>query len=256
MRGFFRNIFPWLLAAVLAATWGSFVLWMHQPLRTQNQYLEEVLRAAGSDASECEESLEICETRGTRKEERMKDLEASNVELDRERSALQAGVDRKALVLEALNHTVQDLYQNLEAEIHGGEILIKQRHGTLVVDINDKILFDSAQVEIKPRGREILMLLGQTLLQSSDRDIQVGGHTDPVPISDKLAEQYPTKWDLSTARATQVVRFLQSEAGLPGARLIAAGFAQYRPVTSNATKRGRRLNRRIEIVLLPKPAGD
>ena len=57
MRGFFRNIFPWLLAAVLAATWGAFVLWMHQPLRTQNQYLEEVLRAAGSDASECEESL-------------------------------------------------------------------------------------------------------------------------------------------------------------------------------------------------------
>jgi chemotaxis protein MotB len=82
---------------------------------------------------------------------------------------------------------------------------------------------------------------------------QVGGHTDSRPITTrKLVERYPTNWELSTSRATNVARFLEEEGHIPGKQLVAAGFAQYRPTSNNRTRRGRRQNRRIEIVLLDR----
>jgi chemotaxis protein MotB len=80
---------------------------------------------------------------------------------------------------------------------------------------------------------------------------QIGGHTDAQRIvSAEVREQYPTNWELSTARATTVVRFLAEKCGVPGSRLVAAGYARYRPVASNATEAGKQRNRRIEIALL------
>jgi chemotaxis protein MotB len=71
-------------------------------------------------------------------------------------------------------------------------------------------------------------------------------------VTPGLRERYPTNWELSAARATNVVRHLQEKARLPGERLVASGFAQYRPAASNRSQAGRRQNRRIEIVLVPK----
>jgi hypothetical protein len=82
--------------------------------------------------------------------------------------------------------------------------------------------------------------------------IQVTGHTDDSPPTAKIRERFPTNWELSVARASNVVRFLQESAGIPGKRLIAAGFGQYRPVATNANHAGRARNRRIEIVLMPQ----
>ena len=84
-----------------------------------------------------------------------------------------------------------------------------------------------------------------------DRALQVEGHTDNVQISSRLRERYPTNWELSTARATNVVHFLQDTVGLPGDHLVAAGHSEYRPVADNATEEGRAQNRRIQILLVP-----
>jgi chemotaxis protein MotB len=75
-------------------------------------------------------------------------------------------------------------------------------------------------------------------------------------ISGRLKSTFPTNWELSTARASNVVRFLQDSVGIEPTRLQAVGLSQYHPVASNATVQGRSQNRRIEIALLPMPAGE
>jgi chemotaxis protein MotB len=72
-----------------------------------------------------------------------------------------------------------------------------------------------------------------------------------MPINSKLIEKYPTNWELSTARATQVVRFLAEKANLPPQRLVASGYGEFHPIASNKTPVGRAKNRRIEILLTP-----
>ncbi len=84
-----------------------------------------------------------------------------------------------------------------------------------------------------------------------DRVIRVEGHTDNLIIHGTFAKKYPTNWDLSAARAVNVVRYLQ-EQGIDPMTLSAIAFGEYEPVASNDTEEGRAQNRRIEIVLIPK----
>ncbi len=76
------------------------------------------------------------------------------------------------------------------------------------------------------------------------------GHTDNVPIGPAIIDKFPTNWELSTARATTVVRYLQERGVNPG-YLSAEGYSEYRPVAPNDTEEGKSKNRRIEIVLIP-----
>jgi chemotaxis protein MotB len=82
------------------------------------------------------------------------------------------------------------------------------------------------------------------------RPVQVQGHTDDVPISGRLAERFPSNWELSAARAVNVARFLQ-ERGVDPTLLSATGYSEYRPRAGNDTPEGRQQNRRIEILLGP-----
>jgi chemotaxis protein MotB len=83
--------------------------------------------------------------------------------------------------------------------------------------------------------------------------IHVEGHTDGVNPSPALRERFPTNWELSAARAINVVRFLQTQGNIPGPRLVASGFSEFRPAASNRTEVGRRRNRRIELNLIAAP---
>jgi chemotaxis protein MotB len=115
----------------------------------------------------------------------------------------------------------------------------------------EKVLFDSGSADIKKNGKNVLDRVGGILKQVTDKQINIEGHTDNVPISPKLQHKFPTNWELSTTRATNVVRYLQEKGGLDPRLLFAAGFAEYRPLDSNDTGEGRAKNRRIEIVLIP-----
>src|SRR5204862_7400713 len=94
--------------------------------------------------------------------------------------------------------------------------------------------------------------IGELRSTSPEKQIRIEGHTDNVPISSKLQDRFRTNWELSTARATTVVRYLIDQGGVDRQYLSAVGYADTHPLASNDSEEGRSSNRRIEIVLYPK----
>ena len=154
-----------------------------------------------------------------------------------------------------LKSTYDELVASMEKEIEEGQVTITQLADRLSVSMVDKILFPSGEAEITPEGLKVLERVGRILKNTQDKMIRVEGHTDNVPIHPNLQDKFATNWELSTARATNVVRFLQDKVGIKGIRLQAVGMSEYQPVASNGTAGGRSQNRRIEIILLPEFAG-
>lgn len=150
------------------------------------------------------------------------------------------------------NQTQYDaLVRNLKDEVQKGQLQVKQYKNMLTVDVAEQLFFDSGQASLKDSGKEVLKKVGDTLKGYDDKVIRIIGHTDNVPIAKSLQKMFPSNWELSAARATTVVRYLQ-EVGIPPERLIATGRAEYAPVASNDTADGRKKNRRIEITLIDK----
>jgi chemotaxis protein MotB len=224
------HLVPWLVAlASVAAAAGIYELGYRpkgEELRRKTAALAD-LRTAKQEAGVLKDSLQ--ETRGA---------------LLRTRQALAQASAQQAESLE-LVHRIQQALAQSGVEVSGGE-------GRITVTLVERILFDSGQAEVNERGKAVLANLGGVLKTVEDRLIQVSGHTDDVPISPELQARFPSNWELSTARATHVVRFLQDEAGVNPRQLMAAGFASNRPVASNATEKGRERNRRIEVILIPE----
>ncbi len=152
-----------------------------------------------------------------------------------------------------LKGTYETLMADMKEEIDQGQIKITQLADRLSVSMVDKILFPSGEAEITPEGLKVLDRVGNVLKNAEGKIIRVEGHTDNVPIHPNLQKKFPTNWELSTARATNVVRFLQEKVGIKGTRLQVIGMSEYSPVASNETATGRSQNRRIEITLLPEP---
>lgn len=170
----------------------------------------------------------------------------------------QAEAERKAREerVAKLKNTYDQLVGALEQEIKRGELTITNLKGQLSVNLPNKILFDSGKTEVRAEGKKVLHSLGDIMNKFPDKALMVEGYTDNVQISSRLKETFPTNWELSTARATSVVHVLQDEVGLPGERLIAAGYSKFRPVASNDTEEGRAQNRRIQIQLVPMPGSE
>ena len=122
----------------------------------------------------------------------------------------------------------------------------------LTINMVDRVLFDSGQAQVKPAGVKVLKQVGDVLNKITDKQIRIEGHTDNVPISSKLQGRFKTNWELSTARATTVVRYLIDQGGVDRQYLSAVGYADTHPLVSNNSEEGRSSNRRIEIVLYPK----
>ncbi len=158
----------------------------------------------------------------------------------------------KEAEIEELTRTRRQIEESLKEQIEQRDIKIEEIEGKLKVIFVDKILFGSGSVKVKKKGREVLLKLADSLKDAKDQNIVVEGHTDDVQISKSLQAKYPSNWELSTARAAAVVRFLQYKAGVEPERLTACGYGSYQPVASNETEEGRRQNRRIEIILAPK----
>jgi chemotaxis protein MotB len=138
---------------------------------------------------------------------------------------------------------------NAYAKAHGFGPEVKtviQRRGLVVRVMTDKVLFASGQATLQPEGAPLLGEVAQLLNVDKSHPITVEGHTDNVPIA---TAQFPSNWELSTARATTVVRFLIAHHVSAG-RLGAVGYAALHPIATNATDAGRALNRRVEIVLM------
>lgn len=156
---------------------------------------------------------------------------------------------KKEKEVQEVRSVYDSLLDQLQDEVKKGEIQIRQLNDRLSINMVEKIFFDTGKAEIKPAGLHILEKLGKVLKEMKDKRIQVEGYTDNAVISGQLTKKFPTNWELSSARALAVVRFLNEKMAIDGSRLSAVAYSQYQPVASNDTPEGKSLNRRIEIVL-------
>lgn len=254
---------PWLVTAVvvlLAGVAGYFGFGAYSVQKERAEAAEKAAEEARARTVSTEQARKALEEQLSgqlaAKDQKLSALEDERTRLSTEREQLQQVVQEKEAELARLKATYEDIEQKLKSEISEGEIRLSQAEGRIQVDLVDKILFDSGEASLSPRGSEVLARLGAVLAKVEDRSILVSGHTDDAPPSQRLAATFPTNWELSVARAVNVVRFLGEQASVPSGRLVAAGHADTKPVASNATPKGRARNRRIEILLIPDlPAG-
>ncbi len=186
-------------------------------------------------------------------EQRATELANQKADLANQKAQL---VSQKDEEIRRLRGTYDSLVKDLESEITKGEIKVKQIRDRLSVQLVEKILFDSGKTDIKPQGKAVLDKVGNVLSNITDKQIRIEGYTDSMPISTALRSKFPSNWELSTRRATTVLRYLQENAGVDGKYLSAVGYGPHRPVAANDTERGRSENRRIEIVLTPLDASE
>jgi chemotaxis protein MotB len=184
------------------------------------------------------------------------DLKARIAALGLEKSAMEQQVGslerEKASLLESSQQRQRqydELVRGLSQEVAKGQLQVRQYQNMLSVDLAEQIFFDSGRAKLKPGGKEVLKKVGAALKSYENKVIRVVGHTDNVPVAKALQGTFPTNWELSVARATNVVRFLQ-ENGIPPERMSASGRSEYDPVAPNDTAEGRQKNRRIEIMLI------
>ena len=141
----------------------------------------------------------------------------------------------------------REVIEKFRALVSSGKLKIRIQRGQMVVEMASNILFDTGKADLSDEGKLALTELGKILMTIPDRNFQVAGHTDNVPIE---SHKFPSNWELSSARAVTVVKFLQ-QAGVQPVHLSAAGYAEYLPAQTNDTEDGRSANRRIEITLMP-----
>ena len=177
-----------------------------------------------------------------------KSLESLKTDLHKKTSVIQL----QEKVIQLLDDTKKTIETSLKDQIASQDIEIVEMEDKLKVIFIDKILFDSGKVDINEQGKNVLIAIAGSISGHGNQNVVVEGHTDNVPLSAGLQKRFPSNWELSTARAAAVVRFLQEEGGIPPERLSVSGYSFYQPVASNDTEEGRTQNRRIEIILGPQ----
>jgi chemotaxis protein MotB len=145
------------------------------------------------------------------------------------------------------------LEASLRAEINADQVKIEELENGIRVRMTDDLLYVPGSVELHPKGRAALSKVANQLFTMTAQGyaVDVVGNTDDVPVGPKLAERYPTNWELAGGRAAIVVRFLQ-EQGVDPTKLDAISASQYHPIASNDSVAGRAQNRRTDLLLRPR----
>lgn len=180
----------------------------------------------------------------------------TNAQLASELETLRARAAELAEQVRQAASSRDAIEQQMRSELESRDVTISELQGRLTVDILDRILFDSGEAELKPEGQAMLLKVARVLVQHTNRQVQVIGHTDNVPVVNRTRGGFTDNWGLSAGRATAAVRFLVEKAGVEPRRLSAVGCGEFRPVADNATAEGRARNRRIAVVVLPAEYGD
>jgi chemotaxis protein MotB len=163
--------------------------------------------------------------------------------LDRERAHEQA--------LDAANRELDDIEARItqsaaDAGVAESIGLRREERGLVVTVVTDEVLFAPGAADLAAGGRIVLDALVPAL-QGFDNPLAIEGHTDDRPIA---TDRFPSNWELSTARATSVLRYLAEAHGFAGGRLTASGYGAERPIGDNTIDAGRAANRRVELVVL------
>ncbi len=211
-----------------------------QQLTEENEDLKARITKMNNEISELEASST----------EALNDKEVALREKEWELAEREAKMRELNMMVNEQRQAVQALKQEVCSALKcfsPDELTVEVRDGKLYVSLSDKLLFPSGSDKVNSRGEEAVELLS-AVLDNSDLEIMVEGHTDSVPIN---TSRNKDNWDLSAHRATSVARIM-IEKGIEPERIIASGRSKYHPIASNETDQGRQTNRRTEVVLAPK----
>ena len=178
-------------------------------------------------------------------------LERAQAELRTQNEALESQRSQLLSASQQSQAQYDSLVANLSDQVKKGQLQVRRYKDMLTVDVAEQLFFDSGRAALKNSGKKVLTEVADALKGYDDKAIRVVGHTDNVPIAKASRSVFSSNWELSVARATTVVRFLQ-ETGIAPERLIASGRAEYAPIAPNDSAEGRQKNRRIEITLIDR----
>jgi chemotaxis protein MotB len=162
---------------------------------------------------------------------------------------LEAVTAEQEKAMKELSTQADQLEQQLKEEIEKGEIRLKRYKTKTIINIDNSILFDSGRTTVKEGVKKSLSKIAEALNNFPENNIQIEGHTDDVPIH---TPKFPSNWELSAARALSVLRFFADKTDVDPRKLSAVGYGEYHPLAPNDTPENKRLNRRVDIVILPK----
>jgi chemotaxis protein MotB len=261
-----RGSFParTFLAALLflgAAAGAGYFAWQY---REQNQGLHDAKVKADWDRAACARDLDQarldldrigksdvdCRSARDTLASKQKDIDTHLAQMETNLSATKDELEelrKQRAETEARLSQFRDLTSRFQQMIASGKLAVTTRSGNMVVQLPAEVLFPSGSADLSEEGKLSVLEVGIVLKQFPDRRFMVVGHTDSQPVSSGV---YSSNWELSTARAVTVTRFL-IQAKMKAESLVAAGAAEFDPTADNKTAGGRQKNRRIEIVLLP-----
>lgn len=191
-------------------------------------------------------------------EQKLQDQESMNLSLSNKVNKLEFDLKKRNAVVQLQENVIQllddpnkTIETSLKDQIEAKLLEIEKAEGkTKLVFLNEDIFLRSS-INLSKKGKNLLVELANSIKKNKLQSIVVEGHTDNIPVSGSSKHKFPTNWEISTARAVAVVRFLQEKGGIEPERLSAVGYSYYRPAAPNDTKEGRRQNRRVEIILGP-----
>ena len=202
-----------------------------QALRSQLYGLEDHAKLTAAELEKRKSELRAKDDELKAKAQRMDELDAK--------------LRAQSNAMSALRQKVTDALVNFNAE----DLTVTLKDGKVYVSLSEKLLFASGSAAVDPKGKVALGKLAEVLRANTDINVMVEGHTDTIPIR---TSSFKDNWDLSTARATSIVRLLTSTYSVPPLNVVAAGRSEFMPVAGNSTIEGRARNRRTEIILVPK----
>jgi len=208
-------------------------------------FLQEQIQAHKDNISQLQRALDKCvnmsEQGNTNIGKLLDEINSANKYI-RKLTAINHKNDSLTL---ALSNKFKRSLNNLDDE----DINVKVKKGVVFVSLSDEMMFNSGSYTIKEDALPVLSKISKIVNDYSDYDILIEGHTDNVPISNGFIKD---NWDLSAMRATAIARFMQTDLSVDPARITAGARSEYVPKTSNDTADGRKINRRTEIIILPK----
>ncbi len=161
-------------------------------------------------------------------------------------------IDELSKQLDELNAAKNLLSERLKQEIADKEVRLEMAEKGLVITFVADVLFDSGKAKLRTESLPTLDKVARVLSENlSEYNIGIEGHTDNEPIK---YSGWKSNWELSSSRALSVLHYMTDEKGISGYRVCAIGYGEYHPVAANDTKEDMKLNRRVEIVVLPKVA--
>lgn len=212
----------------------------------EKEHLSELNKTLKVDKDQSLKQVENLTVLTQASSDNIKQIIAQLSEKDKYINGIRAAMTKKDSINLALAF---QLKKELAAGIQDEDIQINVEKTVVYISIADNLLFKTGSAVVSDKAKAVLGKVATVIASRPNMEVQVEGYTDNVPISTNCMKD---NWDLSVARATSVVRVLQSDFNVDAGRLIAAGRSEYVPLQTNATAEGRSANRRTRIVILPK----